>query len=296
MTEWNSPDVIFFQLSALVKLHHAMGGVLIWEFLVNIEFDYSFFTGKRKFRPSFLLYLGARLCPLFAVIAIFVALDSAHPINCQVHIRVIFAHLSFAFASALIVMRIAAIWELNKIVISIASAAWLASAGSQIHSIAIVHATWSKGLNFCEITNTGGIWWLLYSQGLAWMIVVFVAEVFVLLNLNGVSLANHATFLIDFPLISHIMAIGASRVYRGLADYFLHSEAIIAAMNRMPTGHLVSYSGRCSLELETANSQERMSKFNDNRIVSLKSPSTCQDRRPLTRAEGVYIETEFQVV
>jgi len=142
------------------------------------------------------------------------------------------------------------------------------------------------------------------------MIVVFVAEVpttvFVLLNLN-----DPMNLMFQVPALI-VMAIGASRVYRGLADYFLHSEAIIAAMNRMPTGHLVSYSGRCSLELETGglpvghlfgmdslrpqNSQERMSKFNDNRIVSLKSPSTCQDRRPLTRAEGVYIETEFQVV
>ncbi|KAI9429915.1 hypothetical protein H4582DRAFT_2022136 [Lactarius indigo] len=34
----------------------------------------------------------------------------------------------------------------------------------------------------------GGIWWLLYTQGLAWMIIVAAAEapivVFILLNLN----------------------------------------------------------------------------------------------------------------
>jgi hypothetical protein len=63
----------------------------------------------------------------------------------------------------------AAIWALNKVAVSIASAVWLANAGSQIHStfcwlsrqfrtcdpgsgIAIVRAAWRGSL--CEITNS----------------------------------------------------------------------------------------------------------------------------------------------
>ncbi|KAH9036284.1 hypothetical protein EDB84DRAFT_1483201 [Lactarius hengduanensis] len=222
MTDWKSPAVVKAEFAALVKFFHAMGGVLIWEFLVNLGFDYSFFTGERKFRSSFLLYLGARWFPLFAVVGILVGFDSANRIDCQAYaiLVFIFSHLSFAFASALIVLRIAAIWGLNKIAISIASAAWLANTGSQIHSIAVVHATWSESI--CEITNThetktnilvtfitdlvllalmltgllrwknshqrGGVWWILYTQGFAWMIIVVVAEVpatvFIILNRN----------------------------------------------------------------------------------------------------------------
>jgi len=288
MTDWKNPTIIIAELSALVKLYHAMGGLFIWEFLVNIEFDYSFFTGRRKFRPSFLLYLGARCCPLFAVIAIFVALDSTHQINCQAYIIFvfIFAHLSFAFASALIVLRIAAIWGLNKIAVSIASAAWLASASSQIHSIAIVHATWGDSL--CEITNTpetkiniivtgitdwvllalmfigllrwekahqrGGVWWLLYTQGLAWIIIVIAAEVptmvFILLNLNA-----PMNLMFQVPALI-IMAIGASRIYRGMADYFLHNEAnvhISVAMNKPPPACLVARPDQHSFVLESRN-------------------------------------------
>ncbi|KAH9041778.1 hypothetical protein EDB85DRAFT_1381440 [Lactarius pseudohatsudake] len=251
MTDWKSPAVVTAEYFALIKLYHAIWGVLIWEFVVNIGFEYSVFTGKRKFRSSFLLYLAARWCPLLCVITILVGFDPVHRINCQAVVIFVFffSHLSLACASALIVLRIAAIWGLNKIVISIASAAWLADAGTLIYGmfissfgfrrhpdisnmspgiagsgVVVLHGTWSRELpvGACKITNTletrtnilasfitdlvllvlmltgllrwenarrkGGIWWLLYTQGLAWMIIVTVAEapitVFILLNLN----------------------------------------------------------------------------------------------------------------
>ncbi|KAH8985479.1 hypothetical protein EDB92DRAFT_1361666 [Lactarius akahatsu] len=226
MTNWKSPAVVTAEYFALIKFYHAIWGALIWEFVVNIGFEYSVFTGKRKFRSSFLLYLAARWCPLFCVITILVGFDPVNRISCQAIVTFVFlfSHLSLACASALIVLRIAAIWGLNKIVISIASAAWLADAGALIHGVVVLHGTRSRDLpvGACEITNIletrtnilasfvtdlvllalmltgllrwenarrkGGIWWLLYTQGLAWMIIVTVAEapitVLILLNLN----------------------------------------------------------------------------------------------------------------
>ncbi|KAH8985477.1 hypothetical protein EDB92DRAFT_1361005 [Lactarius akahatsu] len=244
MTDWKSPAVVTAEYSTLVKLCHAIWGVLIWEFIMNIGFEYSHFTGERKFRSSFLLYLGARWCPLFCVITILVGFDSTSQINCQAYAIFVFlfSHLSLASASALVVLRIAAIWWLNKIAISIASAAWLANTGSLIHSIVVVHAKRSEG--FCKITNTsetktnilvtfitdlvllalmltgllrwenahrrGGIWWLLFTQGLAWMITVVLAgaptTVFVLLNLN-----DPMNLMFQVPALI-TMTIGASRV------------------------------------------------------------------------------------
>ncbi|KAH9026029.1 hypothetical protein EDB85DRAFT_196556 [Lactarius pseudohatsudake] len=90
MTDWKSPAVITAEYFALVKLYHVTWGVFLWEFVVNIEFEYSVFTGKRKFRPSFLIYLGARWCPLFCVITILVGIDSANRINCQALVIFVF--------------------------------------------------------------------------------------------------------------------------------------------------------------------------------------------------------------
>ncbi|KAH8990027.1 hypothetical protein EDB86DRAFT_3193759 [Lactarius hatsudake] len=279
MTDWKNPAVVTAEYFAIIKLQHAIWGVLIWEFVVNIEFEYSVFTGKRKYRSSFLLYLATRWCPLFSVIAILVGFDPVNQVDCQAVVILVFlfSYLSLASAEALIVLRIpsAAIWGLNKIAISIALAAWLADVGSLIHSmfissfgfldisnmrpgivgsgIAVLHGTWSGGL--CKVTNPyktkiniivsfitdlvllalmltgllrwenarrkGGIWWLLYTQGLAWMIIVTVAEapitVFILLNLN-----DPMNLMFQLPALI-TMTIGASRVYRGLSDY-VHKE------------------------------------------------------------------------
>ncbi|KAI9436249.1 hypothetical protein H4582DRAFT_464189 [Lactarius indigo] len=289
MTDWKSTTVVTAEYRALVKLTHTIWGVLLWEFVVNIGFEYSVLTGRRKFRPSFLLYLGARWCPLFCVISILVGFNSANQVNCQTFIVVafLFSHLSLASASALIILRIAAIWGLNKIIISIASAAWLANTGSLIHSVAVVRSTWREGI--CKITNTsetktnilvtfitdlvllalmltgllrcknahqrGGVWWHLYTQGLAWMIIVVVAEVpvtvFVLLNLN-----DPMNIMFQVPALI-TMTIGASRVYRGLSDY-VHNGANVhmnggPPVRQPPVGYLVPHSGRRSLALETSS-------------------------------------------
>ncbi|KAI9436309.1 hypothetical protein H4582DRAFT_2099978, partial [Lactarius indigo] len=260
MTDWQSPAVISAEYYALLKLYHAVWGVLLWEFVVNIGFEYSVFTGKRKFRSSFLLYLGARWGTFVSVITILVGLDPVNRVNCQAVVVFVFlfSYLSLACAQALVVLRIAAIWGLNKIVVSIAAAAWLADAGTLIRSTVIVRGTWSESLGgaTCRITNIpdtrtnilvsfvtdlvllvlmltgllrwenarqkGGISWVLYTQGLAWMIIVAVAEapivVFILLDLN-----DPMSLMFQLPK-TITMTIGASRVYRGLSDY-VHKES-----------------------------------------------------------------------
>ncbi|KAH9026034.1 hypothetical protein EDB85DRAFT_196628 [Lactarius pseudohatsudake] len=287
-----APVVITAEYFALIKLYHAIWGALIWEFVVNIGFEYSVFTGKRKFRSSFLLYLAARWCPLFCVITILVGFDPVNQVNCQAFVIFVFlfSHLSLACAEALIVMRIAAIWGLNKIAISIASAAWLADAGTLIHGVVVLHGTWSRDLpvGACIITNTvetrtniivsfvtdlvllalmltgllrwdnarrkGGIWWLLFTQGVAWMIIVTVAEapitVLILLNLN-----DPMNLMFQLPSLV-AMTIGASRVYRGLSDY-VHKEGDIhmsrgLPVRQTPSGGFLPRPGRGSLGLGTS--------------------------------------------
>ncbi|KAH9026028.1 hypothetical protein EDB85DRAFT_2291988 [Lactarius pseudohatsudake] len=135
----------------------------------------------------------------------------------------------------------------------------MSPAGIAGSGVVVLHGTWSRDLpvGVCTVTNTletranilvtfvtdlvllalrlmltgllrwenarqkGGIWWLLFTQGLAWMIIVTVAEapitVFILLNLN-----DPMNLMFQLPAVI-TMTIGASRVYRGLSDY-VHKE------------------------------------------------------------------------
>ncbi|KAH9069372.1 hypothetical protein EDB83DRAFT_472361 [Lactarius deliciosus] len=309
------------QYFALIKCYHAIWGALVWEFVVNIGFEYSVFTGKRKFRSSFLLYLVARWCPLFCVITILVGFDPVNRVNCQAIVTFVFlfSHLSLACASALIVLRIAAIWGLNKIIISIASAAWLAEAGTLIHGVVVLHGTWSRDLpvGACKITNIletrtnilasfvtdlvllalmltgllrwenarqkGGIWWLLYTQGLAWMIIVTVAEapitVLILLNLN-----DSMNLMFQLPALI-TTTIGASRVYRGLSDY-VHKEGDVhmssgLPVRQTPIGGFLPRSGRGSLALGTSGTLD-VYMFEMDSMAPPKHPgklTNCRENR-----------------
>ncbi|KAH9030074.1 hypothetical protein EDB84DRAFT_1579032 [Lactarius hengduanensis] len=272
-----------------------------------------------------------------------VGFDPVNRINCQAFVIFVFlfSHLSLACAEALIVLRIAAIWGLNKIAISIAAAAWLADAGSLIHGIfissfgspdilkcypgsrdpgvVVLHGTWNEFEGVCQVVNTpktstniivsfvtdlvllalmligllrwenarlkGGIWWLLFTQGLAWMIIVTVAEapitVFILLNLN-----DPMNLMFQLPALI-TMTIGASRVYRGLSDYVNKESDVHMSsglpVRQLPIGSLVARSRRGSLALGTSGTldghtfemdflapprhQEKVTKGGGNRIV-----------------------------
>ncbi|KAI0268893.1 hypothetical protein BC834DRAFT_658640 [Gloeopeniophorella convolvens] len=254
MTNWQDPVRVATDYLALVKLIHVMAGILIWEFVINLPFDVSVITGKRKFRWTFVLYMGCRWWPILCISIMLLGFDVNRKIDCDGWVVSVFcfAYLSFIFASALIVLRIAAIWERNKLAVGLAVVAWLTNTGSYLHSTITVRAVFSPVGSFCAVQHTehskinilvtlvtdfvllglmlgglmrwssarsagGGIWRLLYNQGLVWLLVVSLAEipptVLIILNLN-----DPLNLMFQVPELI-IMALGAARIYRGLADY-----------------------------------------------------------------------------
>ncbi|KAI0045889.1 hypothetical protein FA95DRAFT_1607338 [Auriscalpium vulgare] len=262
MTDWNDPAVLTKDYLAFVKLIHTLGGVYIWEFVSNLDFEWDIYKGRRSYRWSLWkssdgggvqLYIGCRLTALAAVIAMFVGFDVTSKINCtgQAVSTFLFGYLAFICASALIVLRVGAIWEWNRLVVVIACLAWSANAAFGIRSAVISRAAWNVAGNTCIVLHTerskdnilttlatdsvllvlmlvglmrwhraglnGGIFGLLLNQGLLWVLVVTLAEVpstvFILLNFNA-----PWNLMFQVPELI-IMAIGASRIYRGLLDY-----------------------------------------------------------------------------
>ncbi|KAH9999660.1 hypothetical protein BJV74DRAFT_165734 [Russula compacta] len=235
---------------ALVKFVHVIGGIYIWDFVLNLDYDYSIIMRKRKFNRTQPIYLGCRWCTLLAVITQLVGLDTAQGIDCRVWLilNYIFGYLSVLLASSLIILRIYALWEGNKVVTAVTSICWLANAGSYIYSLAtfggervgifceVDHILHNRIYIFCTfITDLvllvlmltgvlrwkgggekGSIWWLLYTQGLAWVVIFTLAEVppvvFIVLNLNY---AMNRMFLIPAVVV---MSIGASRIYLELVN------------------------------------------------------------------------------
>lgn len=249
--DWHNTVRVIVDYIVLIKLIHVLGGVYIWEFVLNLDFEYSILTGKRKLTWASPIYLGCRWSSLSLVVIQLLGLDTSSKINCQglVVFTFIFAYLILISASALIALRVAALWEHNRIVIVVAFASWFANIAVYVYSTVTARGSWT-GIE-CVIQNTfhnnisifstlatdsilltlmliglfrwkealpsGGIFQLMYAQGLAWVLVVVFAEVppavFTALDLNDpMNLIFQALGLI-------ITSLGASRLYRGLADY-----------------------------------------------------------------------------
>jgi len=260
MTDWHDLSLINAENIALVKLCHVLGGLYIWEFVWSIGYEYSIITGRRKLTRTSPLYIGTRWLTLTLVIIELVAFNVRHGINCQTMITLnfVFGTLSLMSASTLVILRAIALWEQNKVIIAIGIILWLAEATIYLYSMSSFRGEFGEGycrfnrgshvdilvlcifitdfstlalmvagvLRWSHIRGRGGIWWLLYTQGLAWIVIFNLAAlpplIFVFLHLND---AMDRMFLVPEVVT---MTICASRMYIGLVNS--------AAMNPSPAG------------------------------------------------------------
>ncbi|KAN0141800.1 hypothetical protein V8E53_000262 [Lactarius tabidus] len=257
MVDFNDPVVIEKDFLAVVKLWHVMDGIFIWEFFVTLDYEWSVIRGRRPYRRTIWLYSLTRVCTLITLILNILAFDSSAPINCQLWVifELIFGTLAFAAASSLIVLRINAIWNRNRIAVAIAMCAWGANVAFLIHYISRVLSTWAPEQSVCVVLNTDigvknvittlvsdvallltmlvgllrlrrhgtvfALGQLLWKQGLVWLFAATVAEVppsvFISLNLNG-----PFNLMFQTPGLV-VMSIAATRMHRSLTDFFNES-------------------------------------------------------------------------
>ncbi|KAI9458814.1 hypothetical protein F5148DRAFT_314819 [Russula earlei] len=210
MVNYNDPIEIQKDYMAAEKLWEVANGIYVWEFLTSLDYEWSVIRGRRPFRWTILVYSFARLSLLMSVILNKVGVENTARINCQV--LAILDWLSGAMAigsaSLLIVLRIFAVWNWNKVIIVIATSIWLANIGVQLE------------VGLFQLRNRTGhssLWHLLWKQGAIWILLATVhgslPTLFMILDLNDL-------FNIMFILPSMVtMIIGATRMYRSLSDF-----------------------------------------------------------------------------
>ncbi|KAH9056444.1 hypothetical protein EDB87DRAFT_1636985 [Lactarius vividus] len=213
MVNFHNPAIIQANFTTFVNFMHCLDGVFLWEFFTTLDFEWDYITGRRNFRWALLLYSLSRLGALGTTISNIVGYNVTHEINCQQWYlwALITAYTSFACASALISLRVVAIWGRNYLVTGLTVGMWLTNA----------HSTWSPSARVCLIENTFhsrdnitvtvatdfaqliimlvgllrsrqtnyGMFRHLYVQGLIWLVAATIGElpaaVFINLNLNG---------------------------------------------------------------------------------------------------------------
>ncbi|KAH9954841.1 hypothetical protein BC827DRAFT_920836 [Russula dissimulans] len=246
------PAIPLVYTPAVVNFWHVISGLYIWEFFTTLELEWSVIRGRRKYRWTIWIYSFTRLATLATIIATLVDLNAKTPRRCQVLIsfQYTFACMSLASASSLIVLRINAIWNKKKVIMSISVGVWVTNATVLIVGVSRLRASWSPEQDHCVTLNVQSIKFnsisllssdvilllitlvglfrlrshgtfslgrLLWKQGIVWLLLAIVAEVPPALFLNW-HLSAPLSVMFQFPGVV-ILTIAATRVYRSLTDF-----------------------------------------------------------------------------
>ncbi|KAI9446987.1 hypothetical protein F5148DRAFT_744025 [Russula earlei] len=136
MVKFNDPVVVAQDFRAVVNLWYIVDGLYIWEFVTTVDYEWSVIQGHRPYRSTIWLYSLTRISTLLAMIVNMIGFDTFRPINCQLWVtsEVFFAYFAVANASMLIVLRVIAVWNQNRIVFAISMSTWVANISALIHS------------------------------------------------------------------------------------------------------------------------------------------------------------------
>ncbi|KAI0248162.1 hypothetical protein BJV78DRAFT_1285029 [Lactifluus subvellereus] len=268
MVNWNDPSVLLKDYLALIKLDHAIAGIYIWETVFTAGFELDVLRGKRPYRWSIWLYLGTRYSGLIVFILTLVGEDGGK-VSCQpfADANAVFIHASWPFASLIIVLRVIAIWNRQRIVSFLSVGIWLAVVGTLLHSLTTVKALYNPNQGTCTILgfhkslsaaysilvadivllmsmligllryahrNSTGIWYLLYQQCIIWIAFASIAEVFLVLNLND---AWNEMFVHSAVAI---LSIGTARLYRSLCQHGSLTEYMTSELPNFSPGRPIS--------------------------------------------------------
>ncbi|KAI9433440.1 hypothetical protein F5148DRAFT_1372202 [Russula earlei] len=163
MANYHDPTVIaqhFFDLSTgtVAKFWHVVDGLYIWEFFTTLDYEASVIQGRRPYRWTIWLYSLTRVATLMAVVMSMIGFDVTTPINCQLWIisELTFSYTAIAAASMLIVIRVIAIWNRNRVVSVIAICTWATNIAALIRSIVLLRSVSShvNDTGTCYLSNT----------------------------------------------------------------------------------------------------------------------------------------------
>lgn len=265
MVAWTSTAELTLDSTVFLKFMHCLAGLYFWEWLVSLDFEWSFFTGKRRFHYPALFYFLNRYCLLFTMVGILIALDTVQEVNCQslYTFNQIMGQSASGLASINLSIRTMALWSHDKrIVIPIVvvilghwslilqgvllTAVWVPGQGCLVTGTnnTILAATFIYSMCFdlvilllstykCVLGVKGGrsqLMSLLFKDGLVYFFIAFfsnlLAVVFIMLNLNAVM---SVIFNVPAAIFSTIVAC---RAVRRLTNFSQNGPEVFSS-----TGH-----------------------------------------------------------
>jgi len=257
-----------------MKFWHAAVGLYAWEFFNTLDYEWDVIRGRLPYRWTIWVYSTTRVSTLVGLTICLAIMDIMTPINCQfwTSSAVILFYLSATNASLLIVLRIIAIWNRNRVVVILAITVLVITVTFHLQNITQLRSAWIPAQLACEdvkiessllnylptmIANTVlllimlvgllklrphdggtlGLTSLLWKQGLIWLALATIAEIPPIL-LILLKIDNQLNIMFETPSLI-TMTIASARMHRTLADFASKSSEVAHEPEGPPMTSLV---------------------------------------------------------
>jgi hypothetical protein len=154
MVDWNSPAEVARDSVSFDRLMHTLLGLYIWEWVVSLEFDWQYITGRKTFRWPMTFYFLNRYCLMFALIGISISLNVTREINCQAlyTFNQCFGNASIGLASINLSLRTMAVWSRKWYIVIPLVLVILGHWSLLLHGV-LLKAVWIPGQG-CTVVST----------------------------------------------------------------------------------------------------------------------------------------------
>ncbi|KZV74196.1 hypothetical protein PENSPDRAFT_662557 [Peniophora sp. CONT] len=224
-----------------------------WEWATSLRYEIDFYAGRREWKWTLWPYLLCRYSLLGAVISLLLELNAPGRLNCLAwaKISVLLTFSSILMASMLIAIRVIAIWNRHRAVVTLALSAMIVLLALLIHSVVNSHGMWDDGAKSCVLRDSApvtlsilsatlavdvillllmlygllrkrearrfSLWTFLLAQGILWFIVAIATEVptVIVTGLNFNAVLSESLQAVGVLILS----LAATRMYRSLTDF-----------------------------------------------------------------------------
>ncbi|KAF8815103.1 hypothetical protein BYT27DRAFT_7216821 [Phlegmacium glaucopus] len=178
MPDWKSTTELQQEAAIFSKFMHALLGLYAYEFLLSLDFDWEFLSGKKRFRWPLIFYFANRYLLLVALIGV--------RINCQAlyTFNQLAGDAAVGLASINLSIRTTAIWAQNKYIIGLLVLIILGHWSLILQGVQL-KATWVDGVG-CVITKTNNtVLAAIFIYSMCFDLIVLLLNTYKLVRLNS---------------------------------------------------------------------------------------------------------------
>ncbi|KAH7096886.1 hypothetical protein BKA62DRAFT_718196 [Auriculariales sp. MPI-PUGE-AT-0066] len=263
MVKWEDPHVIALSIRAYTLFLHLMIGAYLWEYLLNLDFDWAILRRTRKISRGTVLYLLIRYGTLFVACVSLGVTNAFHDPGCKVWMRIQRGSANFAvtIGAGLLYARVWALSEGNVFVVWGLGTLYLANWAITIYGVYAATGVYVPAMYICASDDlpvhrvvviyqlafdliclwamlyllmrmhrggSNSLWQFLVNQGVLYFIAICLVYI---LDLTIFSLhVNKVVKQIPGAFRAVVTCIAASRMQRGLIE-FVEKRPVVTSTN-----------------------------------------------------------------